>query len=586
MSRQLTIKELSAPTKKAIQSDLELRIDPNEGKKGKKTYAKVRTVYPIEVTDEHAYVPFAYGRTAPGGPHKRPPRNTFPTRDMKFEGALRPEQKIVKKECLRDLGSTGSSIIAAYPGFGKCLAAGTKVLSRTGAMFIQAVPVEEIIPGDVLVGDDWKPRTVYSTITGLDMMFTVHQEQGENYTVNEAHILSLMGISGTVTDIAVRDYMKLPEYIQNTLLGYRVPNPGQTITTRIRVTQQRVGRYYGFSISGNRRFLLGDCTVTHNTATAIYLAAKLSMPTMIVSHRIVLINQWKEALSRFCPESTVQVVTGRTKAVDTAADFIIMNATNVPKRDRSEYRHLGLLIVDELHLIMAEGLSKCMTRFVPRYVLGLSATPKRLDGLTILIDLYFGTNIIYRKLQREHIVYKLCTSFVPTMEQTKAGRLDWNSVINSQAFDEGRNEMIVRIIQYFPDRVFLVLCKRIDQGNHLVNRLTTEGESVTSLIGSQQTYDKEARVLVGIASKTGTGFDHPRLDAMIIASDLLAFFIQYLGRIFRRVDTIPVVFDIVDNNHILKRHFSDRKVVYKESGGTIKDFNKEFPDFSCSKSVE
>ena len=160
MSRQLTIKELSAPTKKAIQSDLELRIDPNEGKKGKKTYAKVRTVYPIEVTDEHAYVPFAYGRTAPGGPHKRPPRNTFPTRDMKFEGALRPEQKIVKKECLRDLGSTGSSIIAAYPGFGKCLAAGTKVLSRTGAMFIQAVPVEEIIPGDVLVGDDWKPRTV------------------------------------------------------------------------------------------------------------------------------------------------------------------------------------------------------------------------------------------------------------------------------------------------------------------------------------------------------------------------------------------------------------------------------------------
>ncbi len=57
-----------------------------------------------------------------------------------------------------------------------------------------------------------------------------------------------------------------------------------------------------------------------------------------------------------------------------------MNAINVPKKSCEFYSQIGFLIVDEIHCIMAEGLSKCMTRLVPRYVLGLSATPYREDG--------------------------------------------------------------------------------------------------------------------------------------------------------------------------------------------------------------
>jgi hypothetical protein len=94
-------------------------------------------------------------------------------------------------------------------------------------------------------------------------------------------------------------------------------------------------------------------------------------------------------------------------------------------------------------------------------------------------------------------------------------------------------------------------------------------ESVAILVESETEFDRGCRVLIGTTSKAGVGFDHDKLDALILASDLEDYFIQYLGRVFRRLDVTPIVFDLVDENSILKRHFATRKAVYLESGGKI-----------------
>jgi ribosomal 50S subunit-associated protein YjgA (DUF615 family) len=69
------------------------------------------------------------------------------------------------------------------------------------------------------------------------------------------------------------------------------------------------------------------------------------------------------------------------------------------------------------------------------------------------------------------------------------------------------------------------------------------------------------------------------LDALIIASDVEEYFIQYLARVMRTEEVKPIVFDLVDPHHSLKKHFSARKKVYLKAGGVIKDFYKEFPSF-------
>ena len=335
--------------------------------------------------------------------------------------------------------------------------------------------------------------------------------------------------------------------------------------------------YYGFCLDGNHRFLLGDFTVTHNTCTAINLSTKLKMPVLIVTHRIVLIKQWQFALAQFAPTSPVQVLTAKSKMKE--CDFYIMNAINVPKMSRDFFKDIGLLIVDEAHLIMAERMSQCMQMICPRYVIGLTATPNRPDGLDVLLDLYFGTKRIYRKLYRKHTVYKIETSFKPETKKNRMGLLDWGALLESQCGNQERNDMIVRLVTTFKDLVILILCKRVSQANYLVSRLEEEKVDVTSLIGKQQTFEKTARILVGTTGKAGVGFDHKRLNALILASDIEGYFIQYLGRCMRTEEVVPIIFDIVDVQYTLKKHFATRQKVYFEHGGTVKKFAKEFPDF-------
>lgn len=349
------------------------------------------------------------------------------------------------------------------------------------------------------------------------------------------------------------------------------------LTTEITVVPKKVDTYYGFEIDGNHRFLLGDFTVTHNTCTAINIATKIKLKTLIITHRIILVNQWKSALKKFCPDSMVQILTANSRMKE--AEFYIINAINVPKHPREFYKDIYMIIVDECHIIMSEVLSKCMLSICPRYLLGLSATPYRYDGLNILLDLYFGKQKVIRKLYKKHTAFLLETKFVPKVELSKTGRVNWGVVIDSQAMNTDRNEMIIRLVKFFYDRVFLILCKRVAQGNYLVDRLKEENENVTSLIGKQQSYEQSSRILVGTTGKCSVGFDHPRLNTLLLASDVQDYYIQTLGRVFRREDSEPIIIDIVDKNGLLKKHFKTRRSVYIEHGGQVKNFHETFPDF-------
>ena len=95
-------------------------------------------------------------------------------------------------------------------------------------------------------------------------------------------------------------------------------------------------------------------------------------------------------------------------------------------------------------------------------------------------------------------------------------------------------------------------------------------ENVTSLLGSNQEFDKDARILIGTGQKVGTGFDHSKLNMLILAADIEEYFIQYLGRVFRTKDGIPIILDLVDNNKTLMRHFATRCKTYKKHGGTVR----------------
>ena len=325
------------------------------------------------------------------------------------------------------------------------------------------------------------------------------------------------------------------------------------------------------------------------TVLATNISCKIKLRTLVLVNKVVLLKQWEESIQKSCPGCKVYCMLPSKKKICQDADFYIANAVNVPKfydseAGKSVLDGVGTVIVDECHLIMAETLVQSLLHVTPRYLVGLSATPYRSDSFDQLIDLYFGSERIVRKLYREHVVYKVDTGFKPDVQQTSTGTLNWGSILDSQARDDTRNSLIVDIIERDSARTFLVLVKRIVQGETLLQMLSERDITCTSLLGEQQVFDRTARVLVGTIAKVGTGFDHDKLNGLLLAADVEEYFIQYLGRIFRTKEGIPVVYDIVDSNPVLQKHFRTRRGVYIEHGGKVRnyDIRVEIKDPQCS----
>ena len=90
-------------------------------------------------------------------------------------------------------------------GGGKCLGIGTMVLKFSGEL----IPVECIIPGDVLMGPDSLPRTVISTAKGVGPLYRIVPTKGESWVCNDVHVLTLVEtVSGEIVDIPLNEYHK------------------------------------------------------------------------------------------------------------------------------------------------------------------------------------------------------------------------------------------------------------------------------------------------------------------------------------------------------------------------------------------
>lgn len=79
------------------------------------------------------------------------------------------------------------TMIMGPPGHGKCLGKNTPVIMYDGSIKM----VQNIKVGDAIMGDDSTPRKILSTCTGKETMYKIHQSYGDDYIVNESHILSL-----------------------------------------------------------------------------------------------------------------------------------------------------------------------------------------------------------------------------------------------------------------------------------------------------------------------------------------------------------------------------------------------------------
>lgn len=318
------------------------------------------------------------------------------------------------------------------------------------------------------------------------------------------------------------------------------------------------------------------------TIFTLYLASRLGLKTIVLCHRSIIIQQWIDSAKRYLPECRLHVMTtsDAKDGVDYASvDILVCNVINVSKLPRTMFASFGLVVADEIHTICTVQFSKALFMLSPSYMIGLSATPFRSDGMDRLLELYVGPEMVCKEMKRFFNAYKLDTGFEPKSEQTVDGGLNWNSVLESQATDMKRNQLICKLVWYFAKRNVLVLVKRKDHALELKKMLVGLGEDADCFFGSSKKVNYECRVLIATYSKGGVGFDHPKLDMLITGADVEENFMQYLGRVFRRDDVVPIYVDLRDKMHTIVKHSQTRLGICKDVGASVRDFYKTFEGF-------
>ena len=126
------------------------------------------------------------------------------------------------------------------------------------------------------------------------------------------------------------------------------------------------------------------------TVLALYCISERAQPSAVIVHTKELLYQWKQRALDFLDirEQDIGLVGDGKKQFDRSLTICVVNS--LYKCAGQMKKRTGHLIVDECHRIPSRSFTAAVKAFDCKYMLGLSATPFRRDGLTPLISFYVG----------------------------------------------------------------------------------------------------------------------------------------------------------------------------------------------------
>lgn len=266
-----------------------------------------------------------------------------------------------------------------------CHRVGQPVLMHDGT----TVAVEDVKVGDRIMGPDSTPRTVLRLCRGRAPMFRVVPSSGTPFVVNGEHVLTLRRrtirfIGGAVIDVSVNEYMKWTPGRRNLYRMFRVePGGNYKITVTLGFTIDPLPGeepFYGFTLDGDGRYLLGDFTVTHNSGKTVVFAEIIrrmrlkGKSALVIAGARELIFQASEKLTAIDVDHGVIMAGIRPRESDVMVGSIqsITRRGVLPKAD--------IVIIDEADLARAAMYEAILTNYASSVILGFTASPWRSDG--------------------------------------------------------------------------------------------------------------------------------------------------------------------------------------------------------------
>jgi superfamily II DNA or RNA helicase len=294
------------------------------------------------------------------------------------------------------------------------------------------------------------------------------------------------------------------------------------------------------------------CGVLHaptgsgKTVMALEAIARRRQPALVVVHTGTLADQWVKRAEAFLGLSAAEV--GRIGAgrFELGERLTVAVINSLAKRTQDVAPHVGHLVVDEAHRVAGRRFARTVGAFDARYVLGLSATPWRSDGLTPVVSWILGPThrverapLVRAGAVLPAVVDMRATAFRPTCDASA----QYQQALGELVEDDGRNRQIAGdVARALQDTsgLALVLTDRRAHCEALQAALAARNVPAVVLTGELTQRERAAalgaveaggtRVLVATSQLVGEGFDLPEIGAVFMATP-----VRFDGRVLQLV---------------------------------------------------
>ena len=286
-------------------------------------------------------------------------------------------------------------------------------------------------------------------------------------------------------------------------------------------------------------------TGTGKTVAFAALAKSLDVPTLVVVHRDELLKQAEATFREVWPEATVGTLPGEGWQ---ASKVVVASVQSLASRlNKIDPARFGLVVADEAHHAPARNWGKVLGYFQPRFLLGVTASPERLDGKPL--HPVFG-GVVYRyslgdAVRDGRIVpmrqRSLRTGVRLRVEAGQDGRCPERCLAQAAATQARAEAVAEGYLTHGEGRQALFFAGDLEAVGQIRAALATRGVGAAAVTGAMKLQERQAilqgfrqghlQALVSCEVLT-EGFDERSIGCVVMArpTQSLGLYMQCVGR--------------------------------------------------------
>lgn len=311
--------------------------------------------------------------------------------------------------------------------------------------------------------------------------------------------------------------------------------------------------------------LLTHATGTGKTHIAISDARSLGLRTLYIAHTNTLVKQTQQRFEELWPEVDSAVYRKRDGKPTTRV--VLSTIQSLSKSlEQFDEREFGYIIFDESHHAAAETYRKVIGYFRAKFILGLTATPERHDGQS-LIEIF--QNCAHRLELKEAIAQGLlvpirCVRVKTNVDLTKVrfNGVDYRIQELGQHLQIPERDRLIAetYVNHVKGKRAVCFCIDVNHAEQIARVFQTYGVNAAHVSGRMpdkqrqeilESYQAGITHVLCACDLLNEGWDSPETEVLLMARPTLSkvVYVQQLGRGTRKAPgkDYLLVFDFIDN---------------------------------------